>query len=92
MTFVGQGITGNFRDSRMGYSMQWNFNVQYEMPGNMLVDVAYAGNSGVHLMANTSQQNQLPDELMSLGDDLTKTVPNPFFGILDPAVSLGSEP
>jgi hypothetical protein len=88
LSFVGQGINGNFRYDRVPYAIQWNFNVQYELPGSMLLDVAYAGNSGIKLQAN-SQFNQVPDAALALGNGLNTVVPNPFFGVLPPATTLG---
>jgi hypothetical protein len=88
LTFVGQGITANFRQNRVPYSAQWNGNLQYELPRNILLDVAYAGNSGVKLQANAAL-NQLPDEYLALGNDLNRVVANPFFGVLPAASSIG---
>ncbi|MDX1980297.1 MAG: carboxypeptidase regulatory-like domain-containing protein [Bryobacteraceae bacterium] len=88
LTFAGQGINGNFRRDRVPYSAQWNFNVQYQLPDNMLFDIAYAGNSGVKLQAN-SQLNQIPDSALALGDDLNRVVANPFSGLLPAATALG---
>jgi hypothetical protein len=88
LTFVGQSINAQFRRDRVPYSMQWNFNVQYELPGSMLLDVAYAGNAGVKLLAQ-SQLNQVPDQDLALGDALTRSVANPFFGILPTTSSIG---
>lgn len=88
LTFVGQGITGNFRYDRVPYSVQWNGNLQYQLPDNMLLDVAYAGNTGVKLQANAAF-NQLPDQYLALGNDLNRVVANPFFGILPAASSIG---
>jgi hypothetical protein len=88
LTFIGQGINGNFRYDRVPYTVQWNFNIQNELPGSMLLDAAYAGNAGVKLQANT-QLNQVPDAALALGDGLNDVVPNPFFGYLPPATNLG---
>lgn len=88
LTFVGQGITANFRRDRTPYAAQWNFNVQYQMPSNTLLDVAYAGNAGVKLQANANH-NQLPDQQLALGAQLNRVVENPFFGILPAATGLG---
>ncbi|MEZ5351411.1 MAG: carboxypeptidase regulatory-like domain-containing protein [Bryobacteraceae bacterium] len=87
-TFAGQSINGNLRFDRVPYSVQWNFNLQYELPGSTLFDIAYAGNSGVKLQAN-SQLNQLPDSALAQGDGLLRTVPNPFVGILPATTALG---
>jgi hypothetical protein len=88
LTFAGQGVNGNFRYDRAPYSAQWNFNAQYELPGSMLFDIAYAGNAGAKLQAN-SNHNQIPDRYLALGDELNRVVPNPFFGVLPAATNLG---
>lgn len=88
LTFIGQGINGNLRYDRVPYTVQWNFNVQYETPGSMLLDVAYAGNAGIKLQAQ-AQLNQIPDAALALGDRLNDVVPNPFFGYLPAATNLG---
>lgn len=88
LTFVGQGITTGSRYDRVPYAMQWNGNLQYQLPGNLLIDVAYAGNSGVKLQAS-SNLNQLPDQFLSRGAELNRVVPNPFLGILPAATNLG---
>ncbi len=87
-TFIGQGVNANLRYDKVPYAVQWNFNVQYELPDNMLLDVAYAGNSGVKLQAN-SQLNQIPDSALALGTALNAVVPNPFFGFVPAASGLG---
>lgn len=53
--------------------MQWNFNVQHQVKNNLLFDIAYAGNAGVKLQAQ-SELNQLADEFLSLGDRLLDPV------------------
>lgn len=88
LSLLGQGINGNFRYDRVPYAVQWNFNLQYELPNNVLLDVAYAGNSGVKLQANANF-NQIPDAALALGDGLNAVVNNPFFGILPAATNLG---
>src|SRR5262249_44445770 len=62
--------------------------VQYELPGSTLLDLAYAGNAGIKLLAN-NQVNQLPDQYLALGDELTRPVNNPFFGIIPATSSIG---
>jgi hypothetical protein len=89
LTFGGQGITANLRGDRSPYSMQWNFNVQYAVGNGTLLDIAYAGNAGVKLQAQ-SLLNQLPDQYLSLKDGLNEVVANPFFGVLPATTSLGA--
>lgn len=81
LTLVGQTINAQVREDRTPYSMQWNFNLQYELPSQMLADIAYAGNAGVKLFAN-AQLNQLPDAELARGNALNTAITNPFFGIL----------
>ena len=88
LTFVGQGISTGLRYDRVPYALQWNSNLQYQLPNNLLIDVAYAGNSGVKLQANTNL-NQLPDQNLALGSELNRVVPNPFLGVLPAATNLG---
>ena len=89
LTFAGQNMSAILRGDRMPYSMQWNFDVQYEVKNDMLLDVAYAGNAGVKLQAN-SEMNQLPDQYLALGSQLNEVVNNPFFGIFPATTALGA--
>jgi hypothetical protein len=73
---------------RVPYTLQWNFDVQYQLPNDMLMEAAYAGNAGVKLLAQV-QLDQLPDQYLSLGDDLNRSVNNPFFGIIPTTSSIG---
>ena len=77
-TFLGQNIRFSDRDIRQSYSAQWNLNVQRELPGQMLLEVGYAGNRGLKLQQDM-ELNQIPDSALSLGDQLRAQVPNPFF-------------
>ena len=41
---IGLGIGESFFDSyRNPYSIQWNFNIQHELPGQMTLEVGYLG-------------------------------------------------
>jgi len=89
LTQIGQGIGAQVRSDRTPYSMQWNLNVQYELPGQMLLDAAYAGNAGVKLLAQV-ELNQLPDEFLARGDALNAVIANPFRGLLPANAPLGA--
>jgi hypothetical protein len=69
------------RSRRNAYAQQWNFNIQRTLPGNFVLDTAYAGARGIHLYGALNY-DQLPNELLSLGTQLQQTVPNPFLGII----------
>lgn len=78
-TLIGQGGTGITRVQKTSYAEQWNLDTQYKLPGDLLLDVAYAGSAGMHLYY-FYPLNQLPDSLMHLGTALLQQVPNPFYG------------
>jgi hypothetical protein len=89
LTFVGADNFAVIRSDRIPYLAQWNFDLQYELPGDALLDVAYAGNAGVKLLGSDPELNQLPDQYLALGDGLGQTVANPFFGIIPSTQPLG---
>lgn len=68
------------RSARDGYSQQWNFNVQRQLPGKLSLEIAYIGNKGTKLPDGTlgPQLNQLTPDQLSLGNQLLQLVPNPF--------------
>ena len=79
----------NFYESILGgyrtpYNQQWNFNVQRQLPGQLVIEAGYLGNRGVHLIDGDGMTavNQLPASDMSLGSQLQTMVPNPFYGIV----------
>jgi hypothetical protein len=82
-TFLGQGL--NVWDSRqvMPETYQWNFDIQRELPGQILIDVAYAGSRGVHLAFRNRQMNELDPQYLSLGTALNQLVTNPFYGTIN---------
>lgn len=80
-SLLGQDIITGFRGDRTAYTQQWNFNLQREIPGGILIDGSYAGSKSNKLPLDL-QLNQLPDQYLSLGSQLLQQVPNPFFGII----------
>jgi len=46
---------------KWGYTQQWNFDIQRELPGGFFADIAYAGAHGVHLPQSNPNINQIPD-------------------------------
>ena len=81
-TLYGQGISSPIYSQRYPYMMQWNFNIQRELLWGSVIDIAYAGARGVHLLTAGQQLNQLPDPYLALGSQLQKQVPNPFYGLI----------
>ncbi len=78
-TLLGQSVAYVQRGEVTPYSLQWNADVQHQLPGAVLFDVAYVGSRGVKL-AGGRTWNQLPDQYLGLGNDLRTLVANPFFG------------
>lgn len=86
---LGQGLGGGWEPSLVPmYNQQWNLTIQRSLGGNMVWELAYAGNKGTRL-SQTYQFNQLDPGLLRLGDGLLEQVSNPFFGVIDPALPLG---
>src|SRR6266481_6364453 len=46
---------------------QWNLDIQRQFPGNLLVDVAYAGSKGTHLPMHDQTLNQLAPQFLPTG-------------------------
>jgi Carboxypeptidase regulatory-like domain len=65
-----------------GYLQQWNFNIERQLLDGMVVEVAYAGSKGTHLVGGPAL-DQLPDQYLSQGTAvLQNQVTNPFYGII----------
>lgn len=73
--------------NRPGYTGNWNFTVQYELPKDTVLEVAYVGNKGTRLWGGTnactlagncggvfSEYDALPSSLLSMGDILNEPV------------------
>lgn len=58
-----------------GYTQQWNFNLQRELPFGMVADVGYVGSKSTGIQANELRRlNQLDPKHLPLGDALGTTV------------------
>ncbi len=79
---IGAQIQAPFYENKSGYVQLWNFALQWEMPGSVVMQAMYWGNKGTNLLTATQNINQLPDEYLSLGNALNDQVPNPFFGVI----------
>jgi len=79
---LGQNIEIQDRRSRNNtYTQQWNFGLQRQLPGNIVVEAAYAGNKGTRLPVGL-QWNQVHPQYQALGAQLNQQVDNPFFGLV----------
>ncbi len=83
LTQVGATLLAPLQESPTPWTQQWNFTVQHEFPGQMLLEIAYVGTRGLQLdkCAFTGcNLNQLDPKHMSLGSALNQLVDNPFYG------------
>ena len=72
-------------DNKVGYTENWNLDIQRQLPFSILIDAAYVGSHGVHLNKSGESDwnaNQLTPGTLALGGQLQVKVPNPFYGII----------
>ena len=81
---IGGGNGGVFTSNQTPRMQQWNVNVQRELPGNFVAEVAYLGSKGTNLLIGESGLAfaQVDPSFLSLGTTLQDQVPNPFYGII----------
>ena len=87
---LGQNITGPLQTQDIPYQANWSFDIQRQLPFNLVVTAAYVGNVGVHLYTPI-QFNQIPDSDLAMGSKLISVVANPFYGVItDPSSTLSA--
>ena len=80
----GNGNSAPPTNTKSPYVQQWNLDVQRQFPGELLLDVAYAGSKGTFLPQHSQdidqlQAQNLPQNAADVAA-LTTLVPNPFAG------------
>lgn len=82
----GIGLSAPLSNYLAPYVQQWNFDIQRQLPGAALFDIAYAGSKGTHLPMHSQDLDQLPPQFLptSAADvaALTALVANPFYGVV----------
>jgi len=94
-TFNGQTVSFFAPNIKDPYSLRWNIGVQHSITNDLLVEVDYMGNHGVHLPVAATQFNVIPRQFLSALPNrdpnaisaLTATTANPFAGLL-PSTSI----
>ena len=81
-TLAGQGVTFLEPADRQPIFHNWQFGIQRELPGSILVEAAYVGSRGIRLVSTTENLNAVRPSDWALGAALKQQVPNPFFGVL----------
>jgi outer membrane receptor protein involved in Fe transport len=88
LSFLGNNVTHFEKDRPTPSTQQWNLTVQRELRWRMLLEMAYAGSHGTHIMGYTYDLNQLDPQYQALGLALDDRVPNPFFGLIPPGTQV----
>jgi hypothetical protein len=89
LTQAGANLQAPLQDTPSPWTIQYNVNVQRELPWDLFVEVGYVGTRGYDLSRvgeSGLSLNQLDPQYMSLGSALNQQVPNPFFGIVNNGV------
>jgi hypothetical protein len=70
-TYLWGPVSWDPDGGRNGYTQQWNFNLQRELPGQIVVDLGYVGTKSTGIQANELRNmNQIPFSALTLGDTL----------------------
>lgn len=77
-TYLGSSAGFQETNRLVPYVQQWNFGLQYALPGNSVIEASYAGNHGVHQSSTGYNLNQLDPQYLALGFALDDEVTNPF--------------
>jgi outer membrane receptor protein involved in Fe transport len=97
--YYGSTIVSRVPGDKAAYQQQWNLAVEQQITKSGTFTLAYAGSKGTHLLlqgfatASNINDNQLGDQYLALGAaELSKPVPNPFFGsITNPSSPLSKQ-
>ncbi len=89
-SFLGQSPSGVYQDTRAPYSQQFSFDIQRELPGNLLFEAGYIGNQTSKLPVNNVGLNYLPASEMARRTSsgaidtayYTAQIPNPMAGLI----------
>jgi carboxypeptidase family protein len=74
----GFGLSTNARNLTVPYAMNWNFNIQRELPGRMVLQVGYVGSHGENLITSYTANPATPAGVQAC---LTDPTPSPVSGL-----------
>ena len=81
-TLTGESITGWQRSRPSSYSLNYSFDIQYDLGKGSVIELGYIGTQGRKLPLGISPNlNQLDPKYLTLGQSLNDSVPNPFAGL-----------
>jgi len=95
-SLIGQNITVNYIDRPLPYSKQFSFDIQRELPGNMLFEIGYTGNITSKLPVQVDNLNVIPAQFMGRRNAsgaidtawYNERIPNPMAGLIPNNASL----
>src|SRR5437588_807513 len=95
LTNVGNGVGYDWRTRRIPYSQQWIFGIEQQLPGRVLLDVAYSGNY-TNRMTMSEQWDVMSNDQQAAcqtnNNLCNQLVPNPLYGVVPRNTTLGSSP
>lgn len=94
LTLVGDAVSFVEPADRTPRFHNWQFNIQREIAPWTMFEAAYVGSRGIGIIlagsdftgAVNEPLNQFDPKYLSMGTELLRAVPNPFFGILSGAL------
>lgn len=90
LTQTGSDVTAVQRARPTGYTQNFSYDLQFELGKGSVLEVGYSGVLGRKLnVGGLLNVNQLPSQLLALGNSLNDQVNNPFFGLFSTGVFAG---
>ena len=86
---LGQGVFAVNETLGSGYVQQWNVSVQRELGASTVFEASYVGSTITNVGIPDSNLNALTADQLAQGAALLARVPNPYFGLVPRASSLG---
>ena len=86
--FYGGSLEFTDQNRVSPYNEQWQFGVQREVPGQIVVDASYMGMHSLK-QVDSFNLNEKPDVYLALGAAENNTIKNPFLGIFSSQYTLG---
>jgi hypothetical protein len=84
-TGIGGSVATTIGPSANPYTLNWNYSLQFQLPGGVLIEPSYVGNRGLKLTEAVDVDynlNQLTPSQLLLGNQLLTPVKNPFYGTI----------
>lgn len=96
LSFVGDSVQAPFRGIHATpYEQSWNFGLQRQLPGSLVLEASYVGMKGTHLYYGGAENfNHLPEIAGASQSQITalnQQVANPFYGIIQTGALSGPQ-